>query len=148
MTGLPLTTQIAVLAAIGIGITLAVYGFVGLIVKADDLGIWLARTGRTAAGQRFGRFIVKVMPNILIFFSWIGTAAMLWVGAGIIVHGIPAAGNWLHLIQEAFEGNPTVALVAEFFAFMIAGLIFGFLVAVVVTPVLSLVQNRDESGAH
>ena len=46
-----LTTQIAVLAAIGVGITLAVYGFVGLIVKADDFGVWLAKSAHTSAGS-------------------------------------------------------------------------------------------------
>ena len=35
----------AVLAGVGIGITAAVYGAVALIVKADDVGVVLARRG-------------------------------------------------------------------------------------------------------
>ncbi|MGI9399645.1 MAG: DUF808 family protein, partial [Rhizobiaceae bacterium] len=137
----PLTTQIAVLAAIGVGITLAVYGFVGLIVKADDFGIWLARNAHTNIGRRLGRYIVIAMPKILIFLSWVGTAAMLWVGAGIIVHGIPFAEHWLHVIKGIFEGNPTVTLISEFIVLMIAGLVLGFLVAMIVTPLAGLFQK-------
>ena len=33
--------QTGVLTAIGIGMTIFVYGLVGLIVKADDFGFWL-----------------------------------------------------------------------------------------------------------
>ena len=148
VSGLPLSTQIAVLTAIGIGITVAVYGFVGLIVKADDFGLWLARSSRTDLGKKFGRFIVKAMPNFLILLSWIGTAAMLWVGAGIIIHGIPVASDWLHTIHEAFEGNPTLAVIVEILALMIAGLLIGFFVALVATPVMNLFRKREEAGAR
>ena len=144
----PITTQIAVLLAIGIGITIVVYGFVGLIVKADDFGVWLARSGRTSFGRAVGRFIVIAMPKVLIALSWIGTAAMLWVGAGIIVHGIPVAENWLHLIEEPFKGNLPLVLGVEFATLMIAGLVLGFLVAQVVTPVLSLLENRKSAHGN
>ncbi len=142
-----LTTQIAVLAAIGVGITLAVYGFVGLIVKADDFGVWLAKSAHTTAGRQFGRYIVIAMPKILIFLSWIGTAAMLWVGAGIIVHGIPVAEHWLHVIKDVLAGNSTVALITEFVVLMIAGLILGFLVAMIATPLLNLIKKQGKAGS-
>lgn len=144
----PLTTQIAVLLAIGIGITLLVYGFVGLIVKADDFGVWLAREAHTSVGQNLGRLIVKAMPKILITLSWIGTAAMLWVGAGIIVHGIPIAEQWLYAIEAPFKGNPSIALAIEFLVLMIAGLILGFLVAMAVTPLMRLYENRKATAEH
>jgi len=38
-----LLTQVVVLGTVGVGITLAVYGVVALIVKADDVGLALAR---------------------------------------------------------------------------------------------------------
>ena len=40
-------TQALVLALVGIGITVAVYGVVALIVKADDVGVALAKNETT-----------------------------------------------------------------------------------------------------
>lgn len=139
---LPLATQIGVLAAVGVGITLAVYGFVGLIVKADDFGVWLARSARTAPVQAIGRFIVRSMPGFLKALSWVGTAAMLWVGAGIIAHGFPFSSHWLHLLHDAFHDNTTAALIVEIVTLMVAGLVMGFVIALVATPVLKLIENR------
>ena len=137
VSGLPLSNQIAVLVAIGFGITAAVYGVVGLIVKADDFGVWLARSGRTAPGRNFGRFIVKVMPKFLFILSWIGTAAMLWVGAGIIAHGIATSNDWLHLMHEALKEKAVVALIAEILILMVVGLFIGFLVSLFVRLIKS-----------
>ncbi|MGI9373230.1 MAG: DUF808 domain-containing protein, partial [Hyphomicrobiales bacterium] len=144
---LPLSNQIAVLAAIGIGITVVVYGVVGLIVKADDFGVWLARSAYTSFGKGLGRFIVKAMPKFLIMLAWIGTAAMLWVGAGIIVHGIPITSYWLHALHDALAANATLALIAEILVLMVAGLVFGFLIALVTTPVLKFIKKRREAQA-
>ena len=74
------------LAAVAIMVTIGVYGVVGLIVKMDDIGLKLA--GReNGASQAIGRGLVKGMPKLLAALSTIGTAAMLWVGGQIIVHG-------------------------------------------------------------
>jgi uncharacterized protein len=77
----------AVLAAVGIGVTVLVYGAVALIVKADDAGAALAR-GRNAAGRAIGRALVRGMPGFLKGLSIVGMLAMLWVGGGILVHGL------------------------------------------------------------
>jgi predicted DNA repair protein MutK len=45
--------------AVAVFITVAVYGFVGLIVKADDFGVHLAQKKRHPATQKLGRGIVK-----------------------------------------------------------------------------------------
>jgi len=83
----PLVTQGVVLALVGIAITVVVYGAVGLIVKMDDIGLHLAQR-RAAATQAFGRGLVLAMPVLMKALSIIGTAAMLWVGGGIVVHGL------------------------------------------------------------
>src|SRR6056297_4091343 len=54
--------QALALAAVAIGITALVYGAVALLVKADDLGIFLSAEGRLAATRTLGRGIVKSMP--------------------------------------------------------------------------------------
>ncbi len=77
----------AILAAVGISVTVLVYGAVALIVKADDFGAALAR-GRSAVGRTVGRALVLGMPGFLKALSIVGMLAMLWVGGGILIHGL------------------------------------------------------------
>ena len=83
----PLMTQAMVLIAVAIAITAGVYGAVGLIVKMDDIGLHLAKR-QNGGSQALGRGLVHAMPILLHWLSVVGTAAMLWVGGGIIVHGM------------------------------------------------------------
>ncbi len=91
--------QAAVLLAVGIGITIAVYGAVALLVKADDAGVAMAARG--GAGAWLGRGVVKAMPGVFAALSVVGTAAMVWVGGGILLHGLAEYGlaGPEHLLQ-------------------------------------------------
>jgi len=83
----PLQTQLAVLVAVSVAMTLGVYGFVAGIVKMDDAGLWLSR--RPGAGrQAVGRFLLAAAPRLMRLLTVLGTAAMFLVGGGILVHGI------------------------------------------------------------
>ncbi len=91
VAGDPIVTRAVVLAIIAVVITIGVYGAVGLIVKMDDIGLHLA--GREQAGTRaFGRGLVRAMPKVMAALSIIGIAAMIWVGGGIILHGLEEFG--------------------------------------------------------
>ncbi|WP_406650021.1 DUF808 domain-containing protein [Aliisedimentitalea scapharcae] len=94
--------QAATLAVVAIGVTVAVYGSVALIVKMDDVGLFLARTAPTPIGRGLGRGLVRFMPVLMKVLSVVGTAAMLWVGGSIIIHGLEVLGfGWLgHLIHD------------------------------------------------
>ena len=82
------------LVAVSLAITAGVYGVVGLIVKLDDIGLHM--TERRSAGARaFGNGLVHVVPKLLATLAVVGTAAMLWVGGGIIVHGLEE----MHLLE-------------------------------------------------
>lgn len=87
----PIVQRAIVLAVVGIGITGLVYGAVALIVKADDAGVVLARSGSRPV-RALGRGIVAGMPALLRLLAGVGTAAMLWVGGGIVVHGLDGYG--------------------------------------------------------
>jgi predicted DNA repair protein MutK len=88
-------TSAVVLAIVAIGITALVYGAVALLVKMDDAGLKLTQIGRLAATRAFGFWLVKSMPAIMTTIAVIGTAAMLWVGGNIIVHGLEVLGwHW------------------------------------------------------
>ena len=110
-------TQAAVLAVVGVLITVAVYGVVALIVKADDIGLHLARSGpRIIRG--LGRGLVKGVPVILSVLATVGTAAMLWVGGSIILHGLADFGmqepehlieQAAHAFQQLWPAGPAIA---------------------------------------
>jgi uncharacterized protein len=84
--------QAVVLALVGIGITLLVYGAVALIVKLDDAGLVLAGRAHPVT-QRLGMLMVQGMAPLLVGLSVVGTAAMLWVGGGILLHGLELLGE-------------------------------------------------------
>ncbi len=98
----PLLVQAGALALVGLAITVGVYGVVGLIVKMDDIGLHLAKR-RPSLVAALGRGLVKGMPVTLDLLTKVGTAAMLWVGGGILVHGL-----------EHFELTPVPHVVAGF----------------------------------
>ena len=91
VAGGTILNQAVVLAVVGVLITIGVYGAVALIVKMDDIGLYLARKS-SAAIAAIGRGLVKGMPILMKALAVIGTAAMLWVGGGIILHGLEQFG--------------------------------------------------------
>ena len=121
-------TRALILALVGVGITVAVYGSVALIVKADDLGLWLARNGRTGWGRGFGRTLVAGMPGFMQILTVIGTAAMIWVGGGILSHGLASVGiaGPEHIIEAASEwAAHAVPAIADFAGWAMKALIDG-----------------------
>lgn len=130
----------AALAAVGIGITALVYGTVALLVKADDIGLRISQVGRLPATRALGRAIVAGMPWVLGFISVVGTAAMLWVGGSIVIHGLESFGfGWLgHLIHDAAAAAGHAAPVVGGFVEWLtkAGLdgVFGLLLGLALIP--------------
>lgn len=141
----------AALAIVAVAVTVVVYGTVAIIVKLDDIG--LAMTKRESEGaQKFGAGLVAFVPKLLTALSVIGTAAMLWVGGGIIVHGTHEVG--FHLLYDIAHGaeyavaNVSGALsgVAGWFTYAaisaVIGLGLGFVIAIVLHKVIGY------EGAH
>jgi hypothetical protein len=116
----PLATQVAVLIAIAVLMTVGVYGLVAGIVKLDDLGLHLSKKGGAQAS--IGRGILRFAPWLMKALSIAGTAAMFLVGGGIVVHGVPALHHlvaaWVAAVGGAFGalvemlGNAGVGIVA------------------------------------
>jgi predicted DNA repair protein MutK len=185
-------TQAAVLAVVGIGITVVVYGGVALIVKADDAGVALAGEERPLSGlfgllrrapasqvpigqvpigqapigqvpigqppnsqppsgadrllrpltQGLGRGLVLGMPVFLRVLGVVGTAAMVWVGGGIIIHGLEeygltAPGHAIHVAAAAVgHALPAIAGAAEWVVAAAASGVFGLLVGGGLIPVV------------
>ena len=142
-------TQASVLAIVGIGITAAVYGAVALIVKADDVGVALARNETASAlgavSRAVGRALVLGMPGFLTFLSAVGTAAMIWVGGGIIVHGLEHydVHSIYHFIESAGDAAahalPMLAGAVEWLVTAILSGMVGLVIGAASIPLMSFV---------
>ncbi|WP_282095577.1 DUF808 domain-containing protein [Epibacterium ulvae] len=141
--------QAVVLAVVGIAITIAVYGVVAIIVKMDDLGLWMARVGKTSAVQSLGRAIVAVMPWFLKLLTIVGTAAMLWVGGSIIVHSLHQMGwhfpedtihHWAHVVGH---GDAAIEWITKAVIDGILGVLVGLALVPVVTKGIGPLLSRS-----
>lgn len=121
----PLLNQILILSGIAILVTVGVYGLVGVIVKLDDMGYWLAEKPSTLA-QWLGKGLLAVAPWLMKLLSVVGTLAMFLVGGGIVVHGIAPLH---HAIEHwsAGLGGMLAALLP-----MVVNLVLGFIIGAVV----------------
>ena len=149
----PLVTQGVVLALVGIAITVVVYGAVGLIVKMDDIGLHLAQR-RAAATQAIGRGLVRGMPILMRALSIIGTAAMLWVGGGIVVHGLhefhltPIPDVLHHAAENAGHAVPALGGVVSWLVTALGSALVGLIVGAAVIAALHLFwQLRGKSSS-
>lgn len=135
-----LFTQAVVLLLVGLAITATVYGVVAIIVKMDDIGLHLAKNSKGLVAG-FGNSLVRAMPFILAGLSIIGTAAMLWVGGGIILHGMEVFGlGWLthlfHNIAATLGGLiPAAAAATEWIVYAVFAGVFGLVVGYLVVLV-------------
>lgn len=95
----PFTTQLTVLAGIGLIMTFGVYGSVGAIVKMDDVGAWLLLKGR--GGMKIvGKSLLLAAPKLMKLLTVVGTAAMFLVGGGILSHGTPPVHHGIAQVAE------------------------------------------------
>lgn len=151
--------EAATLATVGIGITVAVYGSVALIVKADDVGLYMAENGRFAVTRWLGRGIVHAMPRFMKVLTTVGTAAMLWVGGSIIIHGLEQLGmgwlghhihDWAYALgQVASEGwQATVEWLSKAAMDGVFGLTLGMLLIPLVTKFIGPVWVRIKGGSN
>jgi hypothetical protein len=141
-----------ILIVVAIAITVAVYGFVGLLVKMDDVGLSLSqRSSGGVAG--FGRGLVKAMPKVLTLLTVVGTAAMLWVGGHILLVGTHELGFDLlydavhHGEEVVHDALGAVGGVAAWLVNTLASAVLGLAVGALVVLVLALTLHRGKDAA-
>lgn len=129
-------TKCLVMAAIGIGMTVLVYGVVGIIVKIDDFGMRLMGKGGAAAG--IGKGLIAFMPWFMRALSIIGTIAMFLVGGGLIAHNFGPLHHFLHAHHwdAGLAGN---------LANLIIGVVAGAIVCAVVLPLMKAFGKKHEA---
>lgn len=155
--GASLGMQLAVLAAIGLLITVGVYGLVAGIVKLDDLGLYLVQRGGAIADS-VGQMLLKGTPWLMKTLAVVGTLAMFLVGGGILVHGIPALHELVQGVAGAELEMPAVDAVVNGLVAVLINLLVGLMVGGLLVAAMTLVQrlrgtgnnadNDTDSGAH
>lgn len=135
----PLTTQVGVLVALSLAITLGVYGLVAGLVKMDDVGLYMLRkslTGSMNNLQRIiGRALLVAAPAIMKTLAVVGTIAMFLVGGGILTHSI---GVLHHVTAWATQLVPSADFAMSILADGVVGMLAGAVVVLAVTLISRL----------
>ncbi|CAH0497257.1 DUF808 domain-containing protein [Novosphingobium sp. CECT 9465] len=146
-----LLNQGIILALVGIAITVAVYGAVGLIVKMDDIGLHLSEKS-SALARKIGHFLLRAMPVLLALLATVGTAAMLWVGGGIILHGLDELGvhgpaGLAHDMQHAVEvATGPLGGILGWLTYAVLSALVGLVLGAIVAGVVHLIAKAR--GKH
>ncbi|MCW8090973.1 DUF808 domain-containing protein [Alteromonas sp. ASW11-130] len=119
-------TQVGVLSALSIAITIGVYGLVAGIVKMDDVGLYMLRKSVNGSWNSFQRFIGRTLlisaPLLMKFLAIVGTLAMFLVGGGILNHNI---GFIHHVAEIVIQWMPAFSLVISLLFDAIVGFAAG-----------------------
>lgn len=137
----PLLNQVLILSGIAVLVTLGVYGIVGVIVKLDDMGYWLADK-RSALARGVGKGLLVTAPWLMKALSVLGTIAMFLVGGGIVVHGIAPLHNGIEHWAQSLGGVGAAVMPT------VLNLVLGFILGAVVLAVVSLIGRLRGKPAH
>jgi len=108
--------QVLVVSIVAIIATIGVYGIVALIVRMDDLGLYLIQIDSGKGFLKFiGNILVQALPKLIKALSVVGTLALLLVAGGIFAHNI-------YFLHHALEFLPSI--LKDF----VIGLSVGFLI--------------------
>jgi len=141
-------TQASVVVSIAIMMTIGVYGFVALIVKLDDIGMYMVEDSNESQimKRKFGTFLADSTPYLMKALTIVGTAAMFLVGGGILAHGIPGLEQVIHYGVEVIGALPVagtlLASITPLLANFMIGIVFGGLLVPIVTGVQKLMPDK------
>ena len=144
LEGKPFSTALGVLLAVGILMTVGVYGLVAAIVKLDDLGLhWLTKKGNQGIDpvlRTLGAGILWFAPYLLRFLAVAGTLAMFLVGGGIIVHQFESIHHISESIAETLHHLPLLGGLLAWCTPAVFDLFFGVFAGGLVVAVLQLTK--------
>ena len=127
------------------------YGVVALSVKLVGISLHLAERS-SATSRAVGNLLVRIVPKLLSALATIGTAAMLWVGGGILLHGLEV----LHILDAvphalhhwsvaAGEATGAIGPIVEWFVYALGSAVTGLIVGgLIVLVVRRFVKHHEE----
>ena len=134
------STKVMVLSVIAILMTVGVYGFVAMIVKIDDLGLYLTQQA-SSFKQTIGRGLLAFAPKLMKTLTFVGTIAMFLVGGGIISHGVPLLHHLTEGSVDYAEHIPTVGSIVGALTPTLINLVIGFVAGLIVLAIVSLIKK-------
>jgi hypothetical protein len=145
----PFASQVTVVSTIAVIMTIGVYGFVALIVKLDDMGLYLVQNapdGHKGAGHRaLGNGLLAFAPRLMKLLTIVGTIAMFLVGGSILAHGIP---NMHSIVEDAVHSAQSVPAIGSALGWLtpllmdaIVGIVAGEIVMGVVGVIGKIVKR-------
>ena len=134
------STKVMVLSVIAILMTVGVYGFVAMIVKIDDLGLYLTQQA-SSFKQSIGRGLLAFAPKLMKTLTFVGTIAMFLVGCGIISHGVPLLHHFTEGSVDYAEHIPTVGSIVGALTPTLINLVIGFVAGLIVLAIVSLIKK-------
>ncbi|CAG7603730.1 DUF808 domain-containing protein [Leucobacter soli] len=143
--------RLAILIAVAILMTVLVYGSVAVLVKMDDVGLWLRRR-RPRWLKVVGTWLVRAMPWVFRALTVVGVVAMLWVGGHILVVnlaevGVHAPYDLVHAATAAAGTQPVVTWIVENGLSAAFGLVWGAIV-VLLLGVIARLRHRSRMGGR
>lgn len=152
VTTQPFASQAAVVSTIAVVMTVGVYGFVALIVKLDDMGLYLSQNapeGRKGAVHRtLGNALLSFAPRLMKLLTIAGTIAMFLVGGSILAHPLPIVHHVTQNIVANVSALPAigsaVAWVTPLILDALVGMVAGGVVMGGVSAVLALQKAKRQ----
>ena len=139
--------RLVILIVVALFMTIAVYGAVGLLIKMDDIGLYMA-TKKKKLISNTGKSIVKIMPSVFKTIGIIGTVAMLWVGGHILIKsssdlGFTVPMEIMHIITNSIHNLGSVAIwVVDTGISAIVGVLFGAIIVTIFTLISKLKKKE------
>lgn len=143
--------RLAMLVVVAVLMTLLVYGSVGLLIKIDDAGRWIAERGVERASsflQAFGIGLVKLMPKVFALLTVVGVAAMLWVGGHLLIVnladvGLPLFATLVHDLTGPIDNG-----VLLWCADSLISACFGIVVGAALAGIIQLAKKARGAAAR
>ena len=136
----PFITKLSVLSIIAVVMTIGVYGLVALIVKLDDIGLYLTQQA-SALKQKIGQGLLSFAPFLMKTLGIVGTIAMFLVGGGIINHAVPLLHHLTEDTVDHLEHIPNVGHIMGALTPTMINLLIGIVAGLIVVAIVSLIQK-------
>lgn len=133
-------TKVTVLSLIALVMTVGVYGLVAMIVKIDDLGLYLTQQ-TSELKNKIGRGLLGFAPILMKTLSIVGTVAMFLVGGGIITHTIPLLHHFTEETVDHLELIPSFGSIIGALTPTLINLGVGLLAGAIVLIIINLIQK-------
>ncbi|MDB2447503.1 DUF808 domain-containing protein [bacterium] len=104
MIGSSLLVTLLSLGVISVAVNILIYGSVLIIIKLDDLGLYIVKKSTNKVLQKLGSALISSSPYIMKCLGIIGTVATFLVGGGIFLHTFHLTLGFNSVLENLVSG--------------------------------------------